>query len=165
MLERIFYLATFAAAVGSGLIAGVFFAFSSFVMPALARIPAASGIAVMQSINITVINFSFMLAFMGTGVLCLGLVAGSWIWWADWSGKLVLIASLIYLIACFGSTMVFNVPLNDALAAVQPDSAEAAQLWQRYLTEWTNWNHVRTVAPALSMILFTLALIFWRGGE
>lgn len=159
MLERSLEVLTFIAAVGCGLVAGVFFAFSSFVMPALGRIPAPSGISAMQSINVVVINPSFMTAFMGTGALCLALLAGAWMWWGDLSGKLLLAGCVIYLVACIGVTMVFNVPLNDALAAVQTDTAEAASLWSRYLTEWTAWNHVRTVAPILSLALFVLALI------
>jgi hypothetical protein len=50
----------FVAAVGSGIVAGIFFAFSSFVMAALERIPPVQGIAAMNSINVTVINPSFM---------------------------------------------------------------------------------------------------------
>jgi uncharacterized membrane protein len=52
--------------------------------------------------------------------------------------------------------MICNVPLNDQLAAVEP--AQEAALWSRYLDVWTAWNHVRTVAPIVSAILFTAAL-------
>ena len=45
------HLLTFIAALGSGLVAGIFFAFSNFVMKALARVPPAQGVAAMQSIN------------------------------------------------------------------------------------------------------------------
>ncbi len=47
------------ALLGSALVGGVFFAFSSFVMKALARVPSPEGIAAMQSINVVVINPSF----------------------------------------------------------------------------------------------------------
>jgi len=159
MLERTIFTLTFAAAIGSGLVAGIFFAFSSFVMAALGRILPAQGIAAMQSINITVLNPAFLTAFLGTGVICLALAAGSYVWWGEASGKLLLAASLIYLVGCIGVTMVCNVPLNDRLAAVRPDTSEAAALWSSYLTLWTSWNHLRTVAPLLSAILFMAALI------
>jgi uncharacterized membrane protein len=55
--------------------------------------------------------------------------------------------------------MVFNVPLNDALAKVEPSSAEGASLWTRYLTDWTIWNHVRTVAALAAATLLTIALL------
>jgi uncharacterized membrane protein len=158
MLERTLFTLTFAAAIGSGLVAGIFFAFSSFVMAALGRIPPEQGITAMQSISITVLNPAFLTAFLGTGVVCVALAAGSYVWWGEASGKLLLAASLIYLVGCIGVTMVCNVPLNDALAAVQPTAPEAAALWSRYLTTWTAWNHLRTVAPLLSAILFMAAL-------
>ncbi len=44
---------TFAAAIGSGLMAGLFFVFSVTVMTALGKLPAPAGIAAMQSINST----------------------------------------------------------------------------------------------------------------
>ena len=59
------------AAIGSALSAGIFFAFSTFVMQALGQQPNASGIATMQAINITVINPWFMVAFFGPGLACL----------------------------------------------------------------------------------------------
>ncbi len=159
MISGVFFTLTFAAAIGSGLVAGVFFAFSTFVMAALARIPPEQGISAMQSINITVINPVFFLAFLGTGALCLALAAGALFRWGQPGAALILAASLIYLAGAIGVTMVANVPLNDALAAVSPGTPEAAALWQRYLDVWTAWNHARTVAPLGAAILFTIALI------
>ena len=150
---------TFAAAIGSGLVAGIFFAFSSFVMAALGRILPEQGIAAMQSINVTVLNPGFLTAFLGTGAVCVALAAGSYVWWGEASGKLILAASLIYLVGCIGVTMVCNVPLNDALAAVSPEHAGGAAVWSNYLTVWTGWNHLRTAAPLLSAILFMAALV------
>src|SRR5258705_6992637 len=56
MSGRVLTTVTFGTALGAGLVAGVFFAFSSFVMAALARLPPAQAIAAMQSINVTVVN-------------------------------------------------------------------------------------------------------------
>jgi uncharacterized membrane protein len=159
MLDQAFFILIFVSAIASALVAGIFFAFSTFIMAALGRIPAEQGIAAMQSINVTVINPLFMLAFMGTGVLCLMLIAGAYVRWDETGGKLILLASLIYLIGCIGVTMGFNVPLNNALAALQPATSEAAALWTRYLQEWTFWNHVRTIAPIVSAALFIWALL------
>jgi len=159
MSERLLPVLAFAAAIGSGLMAGVFFAFSSFVMAALGRISPESGAAAMQSINVTVLNPGFLMVFMGTGVICLALAVGSYFWWDQAGAKFALAASLVYLVGCFGVTMACNVPLNDALAAVTPGTPEAASLWARYLKDWTLWNHVRTAAPLVSAILFTVALL------
>jgi uncharacterized membrane protein len=71
MLARSAFTLTFAAALSSGLVAGVFFAFSSFVMPALGRIHPDQGIVAMQSITVTAITPAFMLALFGTAVVAL----------------------------------------------------------------------------------------------
>ena len=156
MLERAIFILTFAAAIGSGVVGGIFYAFSSFVMAALGSLPSAQGAGAMKVINVTVINPVFMLAFMGTAILCLMLAGASLTWWGRPGGMLILAASLLYLLGCFGVTMAFNVPLNNQLAAAAP--AQEAALWSRYLDVWTAWNHVRTLASILSAILFTAAL-------
>jgi uncharacterized membrane protein len=69
----------------------------------------------------------------------------------------LLVSALFYLIGCFGVTMVFNIPLNDALAAANPNSSEGATLWAEYLTNWTFWNHVRAIAAFIAAALFTMA--------
>lgn len=145
------------AALSCGLIAGVFFAFSTFVMKALAQQPPAQGIAAMQSINITVINPWFMTAFLGTGVACLLLIIAS-LKGQHPSAAYLLSGSLLYLVGTFGVTIVFNVPLNDALAIVKPNSLEGTNLWEKYLTNWTFWNHVRTIAALAAAALLTLAI-------
>jgi uncharacterized membrane protein len=159
MIERILLILAFTAAIGSGLVGGIFFAFSSFVMAALARLPPDQGAAAMNSINVTVLNPAFFLAFLGTGILCVVLAAGSFFVLGETNGKLILAASLIYIVGSIGVTMVFNVPLNDALANVQANTPESVTLWSRYLDNWTAWNHVRTVASIVSAVLFTAALI------
>jgi len=149
----------FLAAIGSGLVAGIFFAFSTFVMSGLGRIQPEQGVAAMQSINVTVLNPAFFLAFFGTAALCLALVVTAFFRWDQPGSALILAASLIYLIGCIGVTIFANVPLNDALAAVRPGTPEAGAVWSRYLDVWTAWNHVRTAAPLAAAALFTLALI------
>jgi len=146
------------AAIGCGLIAGVFFAFSTFVMKALAQQPPAQGIATMQSINITAINPWFMVALFGTGVACFFLAIASLSKWQQLGAVYLLVGSLLYLVGTIGVTIAFNVPLNDALALVKPDSTEGASLWARYLTNWTLWNHIRTIAALAAAALFTIAL-------
>jgi uncharacterized membrane protein len=146
------------AALGCGLVAGVFFAFSTFVMPALARLQPPQGIAAMQSINITAINPLFMLALFGTAFACLFLVVSVLFKWQQSGAFYLLAGSLLYLVGTIGVTIAFNVPLNYALASVKPDSPEGATLWAKYLTDWTLWNHVRTIAAIAAAALFTISL-------
>ncbi len=163
MTNNLLFTLTLISALGSGLVGGVFFAFSTFVMGALGRLPAAHGIAAMQSINVVVINPLFLGAFIGTAALCALLIAAALFTWQP-GAMLLLAGALLYFAGTFLVTMFFNVQLNDALAAVAPDSSAAADLWRRYLTTWTNWNHVRTIAALAGAVLLTLALCLqWRG--
>jgi uncharacterized membrane protein len=146
------------SALGCGLIAGVFFAFSTFVMSALARLQPSQGIAAMQSINITVINPWFMAAFLGTAAACIFLAISSLLKWHQPGAAYLLLGSLLYLVGTVGVTIVFNVPLNDALATVKPGSPDGVNLWASYLTNWTNWNHIRAAAALAAAASFTIAL-------
>jgi uncharacterized membrane protein len=147
------------AIIGSGLTAGVFYAFSTFVMAALARLPADQGIAAMNSINITVINPWFMTVFLGTPIVCAILFVMALLKWSEPAAAIILVASLIYVVGALVVTMVFNVPLNNELAAVTSSAGQGGAVWTRYLSDWTFWNSVRTAAPLLSMVLFIWGLI------
>ncbi len=164
MTSRFLALSTLGAAVASGLVGGVFLAFSSFVMGALARLPAAQGIAAMQAINIEVVPSAFLALFGATGVLAAALgVAGVLGAASDRPGSVTLIAaSASYLVLVVGTTMVCNVPRNDALMLLDATTREAAQAWAEYLASWTAWNHVRTVGGFAAAALFATALLARR---
>jgi uncharacterized membrane protein len=149
---------TLLAALGSGLVAGIFFAFSNFVMPGLARLPPGQGVAAMQSINVTVLNPLFFTVFFGTAALGLALAALALFGQAP-GATWILAGALLYVLGCIGVTMAANVPLNTALAALPASGAEAARLWTHYLDRWTLWNTVRTLASFLAAAAFTFA---WR---
>ncbi len=148
-----------AALLGSALIGGVFFAFSSFVMKALARVPSSEGIAAMQSINVVVINSSFLGAFMGTAVLSLGVVGLALVRWGHPSAMFFLGGAVFYVVGTFLVTVFGNVPLNDQLAAVSATDPATRDVWDHYLDRWTMWNHVRTVAAMVAALLYTVGLM------
>ena len=158
MSNTLFVALTISAALGSGLVAGIFFAFSAFIMTALGRLPPEQGIAAMKSINVTVINPWFFAAFFGTAAVCVILAAFALFNWSEPGTIYLLAGSVLYLLGCILVTMAFNVPLNNALAAVEPDSAEGTEVWTHYLSAWTTWNHVRTLAPLAAMASFIMAL-------
>ena len=146
------------SAIGCGLLAGLYFAFSTFIMTALGRIGQVPGIMAMNAINATIVQSLFMPLFLGTTLTSLALailaVARS-----DTPGATAMIAGgLIYVAGMFVVTMIFNVPLNNALAAVDPAGAGAASLWTRYLSDWTAWNHVRTITSIVACALFIAAI-------
>lgn len=141
---------TLATALACALVAGVFFAFSTFVMRALARQPALAGIAAMQAINVTVINPAFMGLFLGAALACAGLLIAAFAGGQGLAQGGLLVGTLAYLVGCFGVTMAFNVPRNDRLAKLRADDAQAEAEWRDYLREWTRWNHVRCAASAFA---------------
>lgn len=158
MLEALTTPFTLLLALGSGLIAGAFFAFSSFVMGALGKLPADQGIAAMQSINVVVVNPVFLGVFMGTALLAL-LAAGYALFHLSSPGMVyVLAGGLLYVLGCFAVTAAGNVPLNDALMLQKPASPEAAIFWARYLKDWVMWNHIRTVASLAACGAFIWAV-------
>src|SRR5262245_44990991 len=133
---------TFLGALGCGLNAGVFFAFSTFVMAGLARLAPGEGIKAMNAINVTAVTPIFMTVLFGTGVLCLitlVLALGEW----HWEGPPVAAAaSMLYILGSPVVTMLRNVPLNNALARVTDADASGTATWEAYLRNWTRWNHV-----------------------
>jgi uncharacterized membrane protein len=147
------------SAIGCGMMAGLYFAFSTFIMAALARIPQASGVAAMPSINVVSVRSPFMPLFLGTTCASLALAGLALFRWGEPGAPTMFAAGVIYVVGMFGCTLVLNVPLNNALEAVDAGSAAAAPVWRRYLKEWILWNHVRTISSALACALFIAAIV------
>src|SRR5687767_15005172 len=101
MIDQLFFAVTLLAALGCGLIAGVFFAFSAFIMKALDRIMPSQGIAAMQSINIAVLNPWFLGVFVGTAVICGVALVLSVFQWSAPSAACLFVGSLFYLVGTF----------------------------------------------------------------
>lgn len=158
MATRLLFIVTLVSALGSGLIGGVFFAFSTFVMKALNALPPSHGIAAMKSINVVVLNPLFLAVFLITAVGCVALIISSLLGWEKPGAALALGGGILYLVGTFLVTMICNVPRNDALASLDPLSAEAAQSWADYVRVWTAWNHVRTISAIVASVLMILAL-------
>ena len=158
MIDGPYFVLTVLGLLGTGVVAGVFCGFSTFVMKALASLPPAQGVAAMQAINVSAVTPAFMLVFVGTAVLCAVLAVVTFVLWPDEGTVALLLGSALYLLGCFGVTMVANVPRNDTLARLDPGTPEAATYWRRYVNEWTMWNHVRAVASAGAALCYLLAL-------
>jgi uncharacterized membrane protein len=142
------------SAIGCGLLAGLYFAFSAFIMTALARIEQAQGIAAMNAIDDAIVKSLFMPLFLGTTLTSAALAVLAVFRWGEPGAATMLAGGVIHVTGMFAVTMIFNVPLNNALAAVDPSSPEAGLVWTRYLKDWTRWNHVRTIASVVASALF-----------
>jgi len=157
-LRRMLSTLALLASIGSGTIGGVFFAFSAFVMQALAELPPSQGIAAMQRINVVVLNPLFLGVFMGTALLAGTCAVASFFPWSAPRSPLLLAGGLLYLVGSFYVTRTFNVPKNRRLARLNAEQSEAAAYWPVYVREWSYWNHVRTAASLASAACCAAAL-------
>ncbi|CAB3770278.1 membrane protein [Burkholderia sp. MSh2] len=158
MIALAFSVLLWGSAVGCGLMAGVYFAFSTFVMTSLARIAPHAGMAAMNAINVDIVRSPFMPLFLVTTLMALALIAVA-LFDRDRPGAMAAVAGgMLYVVGMFAVTMAVNVPLNDALAAADASTVQGAALWARYVHDWTMWNHVRTIASAAACVSFIVAI-------
>jgi uncharacterized membrane protein len=144
--------------LASALISGFFYAYYCSVMPGLAAIDAESAIKAMQGINGVVRNGTFAFSFFGTlvfGAIAIFLLIGV----GGWPQALALLGTAIYGFGAFMVTLLYSVPLNEALATVTPTPLDALQIWENYLEPWVFWNTLRTLMSALALAVFTASFV------
>jgi uncharacterized membrane protein len=156
-VNRVMEWATLGTVLGTGLAAGVFFAFSAFVMPALDRLPTAQSITAMQSVNKLAVTPALMTVLFGTALATVALAVWAVTSWGQRPAPWVLAGSVLYLVGVIVVTAAANVPLNTTLAAVHPDGAGAAAHWSSFYGRWLVWNHVRAGAALGAAGLLTVA--------
>ncbi|GAB6897759.1 anthrone oxygenase family protein [Kineosporia succinea] len=142
---------TVVTALGCGLVAGVFFAFSGFVLAGLDRLPGEQAGAAMQQINVTAVRAPLMVALFGTALGAVLVAALAVHRWTPTASPWLLAGALLYLIGAVGVTIAGNVPLNDALAA-------GTRTWEQYRGPWTLANQVRTLTSLAAAGCLTVAL-------
>lgn len=147
------------AAIGCSLLGGLFFAFSAFVMRALGSLTPSAGIAAMNAINRDILRSAFMPLFWGTTLAALALAVLGLLRWGEAGAATMFAAGAVYVLGMFVVTVAIEVPQNDRLQAVDADDAAALPVWRGYLSKWTAWNHVRTVACLLAGALCVAALL------
>jgi uncharacterized membrane protein len=141
-----------AASVGSGLLAGVFFAFSAFVMSGLQRLPGTGGAAAMRSINVTAQRPPLMIALFGVSALCVTMIVRALATWSQPGAAWLLAGAALTVIGALGVTSAVNVPLNNRLDAGTVN-------WSRFLAGWEPANHARTVLCLAGAIVLLVGLI------
>lgn len=147
--------------IAYALVSGVFLAFSDFIMRSLAHTGGNGGLDAMQVINREVFRWVFMALFIGMAPVSLAIAAYGGFVVGNGPGVLFFLAGLIYFAGCFGVTVLFNVPMNEALAGMDASSAAARDYWTgTYLPRWTFWNSIRTAASAVSAALLLFGLLW-----
>ncbi|MBX2885447.1 MAG: DUF1772 domain-containing protein [Granulosicoccus sp.] len=149
------------ALTGAGLMAGVYFAFSGFIMRSFDQLGATQATNAMNAINEVILRSWFMALFLGSTLLFTILSAVA-LFDTELPGRwLLMTIGLIYVIGMFGSTAVFNVPLNNRLADVPEDENGVSNNWALYYRNWTRWNHIRGVCSLVSMVLSVYYLLYY----
>ena len=148
--------------LASALVAGVFLAFSDFVIAGLARSAGHGGLESMQHLNRTVFRSLFLALFLALVPLTM-LAAGYAAMQLGGAARALPIAGgIVYFSATFLVTVTANVPMNERLDALPPDGREAAAYWRSYVPAWTRWNHLRTAGSALCALCFLQAALLVR---
>ncbi|QDV66283.1 anthrone oxygenase family protein [Crateriforma conspicua] len=145
------------AITGAGVVTGLLFAFSNFVMQALATMPNEQGMRAMQRINEKIINPIFVAFFLGTPLLCAVVGVDALMNLESERSGLLLGGAILYLVGPFAITVLFNVPLNNRLA--EASLSEADVVWPDYQWRWQRWNHTRTYVGIVSIVLLAVGLI------
>ncbi len=147
------------SAIGCGLMAGVYFAFSAFIMTSLGRIAPASGMVAMNATSVDIVKSPFMPVFVLTTLTAASLAVLGVVRWGQHGSALMVIGGAIYVLGMFGVTVMVNQPMNEALLAADPATSQGVAVWSRYLVDWTRWNHLRTISSTVAMAMFIAALL------
>lgn len=141
------------------ILSGVFLAFSDFIMRALGAVPG--GAEAMQSINREVFRYLFMALFLGMAPVSVLIAVYGASFLTGPGAVLIALSGVVYLLAAFGVTVAFNVPMNETLAGLDAADAGTQDYWTDvYLPRWTAWNGVRTVACTISSGLMLVGMLW-----
>ena len=150
--------------IACGLVSGVFLSFSDFVMRSLAGARPAGGIESMQIINREVFKSVFMVLFLGWCAVSPILIGYAYFYVSGSASALIIAGGAIYLAGVFVVSLVFNVPMNQRLDAMDYSAADAATYWKTFVPRWTFWNYVRVIASAASAICYLVACVWLAQG-
>ena len=152
-MPAITIVAVFVAGLLAGGVFGFFYAWSVTMMRGLTAGDPVSAIVSMNAVNATIMTGWFALLFFGAPIASAVAALLAWLAGNVPAAVWMAAAALLYLVGCFAVTIVVNVPMNDALARVDPRAiADAAAAWRDYAGPWTAWNHLRTAACGLAFL-------------
>jgi uncharacterized membrane protein len=140
------------ATLTTGLVAGVFYAYAVSVNLGLADQSDASYVATMQAINERIQNPLFFASFFGAILFLLAALAIHFPKLRSGRFRLIALAYVLYVGGGFLPTVFVNVPLNEQLAAVDPDAPARilSEARAAYEGPWNLWNGVRAVFSSLA---------------
>ena len=150
------------ATLSSGLMAGLFYAWSISVTPGLAKMNDENYLQAFQSMNRAIQNPAFFIFFFGLVVLLPLLSYLHYQSPADAKFWYIISATVFYLIGIMAVTIFGNVPMNNTLEALQIESMEPDKMASFRLgfeSKWNKLNMIRTICSSLSFVLLILACL------
>jgi len=157
-MEEVIIATLWFATISVGIMAGVYFAFSAFVMQSLDATGRATGMVAMQAINRIIVRSLFLPLFFASSLTCLLLAVFGLMEWGSAGAWQMVVGGALYVIGMLAVTAAANVPLNNALESTDASGPEAEAMWRRYMQRWLPWNHVRTVSCTVSLVLLIGAI-------
>jgi uncharacterized membrane protein len=158
-MKTLFLLIT---TLSSGLIAGLFYAWSVSVTAGLGKIGDENYLKAFQSMNRAILRPAFFIFFFGLVILLPMLCylyykfpVSSGFWY-------ILSATILYLVGIMAVTIFGNVPLNNTLEVLNIESMTVEQMASYRLgfeNKWNNLNTIRTICSSLSFILLIMACL------
>lgn len=151
-------LLTLVAAVGAGLSAGVYLAFSTVVVPGLNTRTPREAIVAMNAINHAAPrNPLLLLVLLGTGLVCVVLLVLGVLQRDEPAGRWGILGAALYLLSVL-ILIGYHVPHNERLMRVGPTTVDADAVWARFCSPWMVWNHLRTLTASIGTVCLTIAL-------
>jgi uncharacterized membrane protein len=148
--------------VFSGLMAGLFYAWSISVTPGLAKINDVSYLQAFQSMNRAILNPLFFVVFFGLVVLLPVLSYLSFQTSISNHYWYLILATILYFIGIMGVTIVGNVPLNNELEALQIESMTPEQMDEfrkSFESKWNRLNRIRAISSFITFLLLVIACV------
>lgn len=142
----------------TGLMAGLYFAFSIVIMKSLNQLPSLHAAQAMNKINDEIVNTVFLPLFFCSTLWYAGLIIWTIANWQSGYSGLVVSAGLLYIIGMFFVTAFGNVPLNNRLKESASSDVCLSQYWDEYKSHWTRLNHIRSLSCIASCTVLTIAL-------
>jgi len=143
----------------TALVAGIFLAFSDFIIRSLGAASPAAGMEAMQQINRKVYSSVFLVWLLGMVPVSAGLAAYALVYVTGPAQGWFVAGGAIYVTGTFLVTILGNVPMNRRLDAMVPHAEGTLDYWDSYATYWTLWNHLRSIASAAAAAAFLIGCV------
>ena len=134
----------------TGLMAGIYLAFSAVIIRSLNELPALHAAQAMNKINDVIVNTIFLPIFFGSTLWYAGLIVWTFADWQSETSGLIILAALIYIVGMFLVTAFGNVPMNNKLKAIESNETLLVDYWKKYQYSWSRLNHIRTLSCTIA---------------